>query len=231
MKSSFEALKKFIASYKPPTNKEGKNALEFLVARTVIAMETRSAAIQNTNVKPSVKNQAAKNQLVNMVSALEVYLKDVVMEKEDKWREEGLNNLLKEKITLHEAYDHFRNIALSKAAIISKFLSFNSIDSIDHVFSQLFTDKFLDQLEKFEHERYAKKKKENPDSIHMLFSIVNDSDWRKHLVNLFAIRNRVVHEFDLDEILNETEIENIYPSYIAFVNSFTSFISDSKQGK
>lgn len=90
-------------------------------------------------VPEPIKNWAHQNLIINLVTALEVFFKDLIVENKDKWHSTGFSELLSQKISLNEAYDLFKisNINISKELIVARFSSFQRIDSIDHVFTCL----------------------------------------------------------------------------------------------
>lgn len=132
------------------------------------------------------KYEARKAFVVTLVSALEVFIKEIIIENHGKWNKEGFSKLLTEKVTLDQAYNIFKVYGVKREVIIAKTHSFQNLENISHVFNCLTGKKnFLDDLEEY---------KWDLGEGGYLQLIKISPNWRKDLANLFALRHKIVHE-------------------------------------
>jgi hypothetical protein len=132
------------------------------------------------------KFEARKVFIVSLVSALEVFLKELIIERHGKWDKEGFSKLLTEKVTLDQAYNIFKVYGVKREVIVAKTQSFQNLENISHVFNCLTSKKhFLNDLEEYKWELdngiFFQLKKMSP-------------NWRKDLSDLFDLRHKIVHE-------------------------------------
>lgn len=152
---------------------------------------TLQSAVEKLDCDVALKHQARKNLIVNVVSGLENFFRDLVIQYEGHWSHEGLNSLLKEKITLGEAYDLFKDTAISKEILVAKSSSFQNIESINYVYTTLTGVKdFYSTLEHFA--EIVERAKSCKDFF--LITIKATPGWRVDLHKLFQLRHKIVHE-------------------------------------
>src|SRR5690348_15466578 len=94
------------------------------------------ALVEDTK-KDQLRNVARANALTNLVSAIEVYFRDLIVENNSIWIASGFPDLLKEKLSLNDAYDCFKGTSVTKGALVARHYSFQSVDSISYVFDRL----------------------------------------------------------------------------------------------
>ena len=96
------------------------------------------------------KIEARKNFIINSVTAAEVYFKDIVkvlpeMSKVQQ-NQAGIRELLREKISLLEAYTLFRKEKLRIGDILATYFSFQDLEQINYVMSEILNINFLDSF-------------------------------------------------------------------------------------
>lgn len=153
--------------------------------------------VKGVEISNEVRTAAKKNFIVNCITCLEVFCKDLIMEFEEKWNSDGISDLLKDKISLGRAFYLIRDAKLNRLELISYYNSFSNIESIDHVFSTLTHREFLKELSKF-------------DTEHLL-----PSRWQMQIINVFEIRNKIVHEGHIGVIKDSSmpEILGVFAAY------------------
>ncbi len=134
-----------------------------------------------------IRNEARKNFIVNLVTSMEVFLKQVIVECKGVWNKEGFATLLNETITLNEAYDLFKASKIEREHLIGHYYGFQNIGAIDKVFSALTNTKFLNTIG-------AYKILPNQKDDFRLNDI--EKDWRKIIESLFQLRHKIIHEDD-----------------------------------
>ncbi len=154
--------------------------------------------------KFSVSSVAAHNFVVNCVTGLEVYLRQIILGNKH-WDDKGLNSLLKEKLTLGEAYNLFNNEKLTREYIIAHYYSFQNLEAIYEIFSKLTGTDFFVAVEKF---------KPTHNGLGTLVEEI--PDWRKQFALMFSVRNNFVHEGTLTT-LEDSDIDNLYILVVMFV--------------
>jgi hypothetical protein len=150
--------------------------------------------------REELKNAARKNALINMVSALEVYFRDLIVERNGCWAIGGFADLLKEKMSLNDAYDCFKDTTVTKEALVAHYYSFQNIESIANIFGCLASCDFLKCIDDAEYLAFAGDCPIGHYDFHHSFP-----EWKKLLVVIFNTRHRIVHEANLDEILTDED--------------------------
>ncbi|MEJ1241881.1 HEPN domain-containing protein [Chryseolinea sp. T2] len=127
----------------------------------------------------TIKNEAGKNAMVASVSAIEVFFKDLITENVDGWSSAGYDELLKDKITLYEAYHLFKHENLSRESIIAEHYNFSTIENIAATMDTLtgggFYKKMMDTKVGNKGETF-------------------ENTFLAGLRELYDLRNRIVHE-------------------------------------
>lgn len=144
------------------------------------------------------KDYILNNYLVNCVTSLELYFRSVIVQNK-RWDEKGYSKLLNERISLHDAYELFNSDGVTRQYIIAHTNSFQNLDRINNVFSNLMDIDFLKEVEnhsvKLDDERDYSLKKKVP-------------DWNRRIRKLYEMRNSFVHEGQLN-ILTKEMIQSI----------------------
>ncbi|KYK35109.1 MAG: hypothetical protein AYK18_13520 [Theionarchaea archaeon DG-70] len=169
-----------------------------------------------TNIK--IKIEARKNFIVNCVTALEVFLRDMIeglidMNVIDQKR---INEFLNDKITLKEAWEIFseRNITLGE--IISATCSFQNLHQINSIFSKLFDQDFLEEINRFEVEREDGNSK---------FTLREDyPEWQKRIAEMFELRHKFVHQISLKDRLGINRLGELWENFSAFADAIESYL-------
>ena len=158
------------------------------------------------------KKLAINNYLVNLITGLEVYLRGVIMQNK-KWNESGYERLLKkEKISLVDAFDLFKKEKVTMQFIVAQTFSFQNLRIIDNVFSELTATKFLKEIEL------------HPiaDEIKPLILKTLHPNWRRDLTRLYEIRNKFVHEGNLDgyKELSQLDLNSLFMDFQMAISDF-----------
>lgn len=155
------------------------------------------------------------NFIVNCISALEMYFKNIILQNA-RWHNPGLTSLLKEKITLGEAYEMFGQEKISREYIVSHYFSLQNFESISAIFSKLTDADFFKEVENFKVDWSGQ------------FSTLLEEfpDWRSDIIKLYDVRNKYVHD-NLIERLSKRDIPVIFD----LVYSFQIYIEDWLESK
>lgn len=158
------------------------------------------------------KKIAINNYLVNLITGLEVYLRGVIMQNK-KWNESGYERLLKkEKISLVDAFDLFKKEKVTMQFIVAQTFSFQNLRIIDNVFSELTATKFLKEIELHPID----------DEIKPLILKTLHPNWRRDLTRLYEIRNKFVHEGNLDgyKELSQLDLNSLFMDFQMAISDF-----------
>ena len=161
-------------------------------------------------MEPKIYKIARANFIVNVISALEMYFKALITEYQNRWVDEGIKEMLQEKISLHDAFILCKNTGVEKADLIAIHSSFQNLSSIESIFRKLTGKKmFLDAIG-FKMLVINKKGKSIPD---------NRKNFKKILNRTFELRHKIIHEgyiypIDTSQIDNLVEVLLYLPSVI-----------------
>lgn len=162
--------------------------------------------VSKADTRKSIKNLAKKNAIVNLITSLEVFLKELIQLNHENWNENGLEELLKDKVTLSHAYDLLSAYRPSKSDLISNHYSFQSLESVDTVFNKLTGKRFLNLVGE-----YGYKFQDFEKALFKVDELVFDRDlpsWRATLIDIFKLRHQAVHE-STDNVDFDIEIYDI----------------------
>jgi hypothetical protein len=160
---------------------------------------------------------AFNNFTVNSVTVIEVYLKDIVLSY-SKWDEKGYSKLLKEKITLSDAFELFNKERITREHIISHYYKFQNFASINSIFTDLLGTDFYKEIESFSCRLKI---------IGAETTLIDECpNWRKSLNKLYEVRNRFVHDGVIEKI-NAIEIIELHSTITYFILA-TGFYFSSK---
>lgn len=161
---------------------------------------------------------AYNNYLVNLVSALEIFYKHIILS--TNWEEEGYNKLLKEKVTLAESFELFGREKVTRQYIITEYFSFQNFLSISHTFDSLTGKQFYNELEQVSQIFFANTKKgvSQNDQITLVLK-TKYPQWRKTIMELYQVRNKFIHEgiiegFSKAKFLKTLEVVSAYKAAV-----------------
>lgn len=159
------------------------------------------------NTKDSgIRNEARKNYIVNIVTALELFCVESIIQRKGKWNNEGATLLLndKEKVSLIELIEIIKIGKVLKEDLIIKYYSFQNAQIVNKVFSNLIGEiKGSDKQPQF--------------FINLISMNINDSDfggktidkkmpdWYENFNRLFETRHKIIHE-DLSTPIKKSEL-------------------------
>lgn len=146
---------------------------------------------------------AANNHVVNTIGYVETRLKSLLI-LYSNWNELGYEMLLREKITLNEAHQVFKNEAVTRERILAHFVNLQNFESINSVFSKLIGADLYSAIEEIELIKGL-------GTIKKIFP-----NWRARVSECYNLRNRFVHE----GIVAKFD----YVSFNEFVHLFALFI-------
>lgn len=128
-----------------------------------------------------------------MVTCLEVLLKEIIVENKGNWNIDGLDSLLREKVTLLEAFDLFKNYRPAKEDLLSFSASFQNLQSIEAVFDKLTRRNFLHEVGEYSYEFTDEQKQLFAKSDTLVFNR-DIPGWKKLLMQIYEDRHTFVHE-------------------------------------
>lgn len=192
----------------------------------------------STKDKNIIINEARKNFIINLITGLEVFLKDEINRKcEDKcFDQQAIEEILKNTdINLHQAYHLFKVKKAKIGELVISDLSLNSsVAYINSLIKKLTGRDLLDSLEKIEidGEGFPKEYKQKGQVFLGKKAL---KSWRRTIDSLFLIRHGAVHEIDFSERsynkINDKQITHMVWVSIAFFNALISFFNELETKK
>ncbi|MBY7962054.1 hypothetical protein KW476_13255 [Vibrio fluvialis] len=190
---------------------------------TMSAMEEIAPMELSVNTKNTLKN----NQIINMVTAVDVYFRDMIdaifrMCDRDAFNSK-LRKLHEKNYKIDEVIAIYEN-KIHPLELISNSHSFQNTENIDKVFSILLEDRFIPKLLKL------KWKMSGSDDIdaHQLYKYDVDN-----LQELFEIRHFLIHNPHKTESISEEKFEELTNSMYGFIMAsdliFTQFINNNSK--
>lgn len=169
--------------------------------------------------RENIISQSAKNLIINIVTATEVFLRDLVKTICDKHVNflgpNGLDELLKEKISLRNAYILFRDKEVTSGDLIASAFLFESIVDINDILSKLIGKNFLNEIEKLEFDL-----DDAESQILKVKKLCLERDfpkWREIISKIFRVRHDSIHHLNFSDLLSQKEIYEILDPLIAFI--------------
>ena len=161
-----------------------------------------------------VKIEARKNYIVNIVTALEVFIKDTI--RNNSFPIERQKELLKDKVTLWEAHELFKSNGIRTEAIIADYYSFQNLDVINRVLSTLYNNKILVEIDNTDLFTEAE---------HKDLSIkTGRPNWKQELIDLFEIRHDSIHDINFTKVIGKKKTNELGISALAFAMSLDMFV-------
>ncbi len=173
-----------------------------------------------------IKIEARKNFIINCVTATEVYFKDIVKVLPEfpkvKDNKEGIRDLLKEKISLWEAYLLFKEKDLRIGDVIASYFSFQSLEEIDRIIGKILNLKFLDSIEN--HKVNLDKEDREYYGMKTLCLKTDLPKWRNYLAEIFNLRHDFVHHVSFKDIIGFQRLGILWEHLDAFITVVDDFI-------
>ena len=172
--------------------------------------------VESSQAPKEIKTEARKNFIINCVTALENFLKDMIVGLVDIG-DLNVEDLLKgEKISLYDAYSLFVNKKVSLGELIAVNFSWQNLERINQVVSKLTGENFLDKLENVQVKDEEGKPK---------FTLNNKfPDWRNKLFELFRLRHQFVHQVSFNDRLGLQRVKNLCKVLTAFVEAAEQYL-------
>ncbi len=187
--------------------------------------------VEKKSKTKTIKINARKNYVINLVTAAEVYFKDLLKNIPDIKiikNNDGLEKLLEEKITIWEAYQLLRTRKSRKPIRISELIGidrlFENLTTIDSFFSKLLKCNFLEEVENHQHR--LNKVEKNFFSVTKLHLKVNLPDWKNQVGTLFEKRHEYVHQICFGDNLTYKEISKFWWRLVCFIYAVNYFVED-----
>ncbi len=200
----------------------------YLIPLDIFYEKTRRALslldlVEKSRVSRDLKLEARKNFIINCITALEVFLKDMVlviidMQTENNHRANGIKLLLKEKITLEEAYKLFYKKDVSIGIIIISKYSFHNLETIDQILSVITKENFLEKLGKF-------KVRDDKEKIKFILDKkYSNKNWRNILAEFLNLRHQYVHQINFKDRLGLKRLKILYECLVDFVEATEQYL-------
>jgi len=172
-----------------------------------------------------IKIEARKNFIINCVTATEVYFKDIVKvlpEFPGVKDNEKIQELLKEKVSLWEAYVLFKEENLKIGDVIASNFSFQNLEEIDYVMSKILDLKFLDHIEN--HKVYLDKDDKEYYGMKTLCLKADLPEWRSYVAKVFNLRHDFVHHVSFKDRIGFQRLGILWEHLDAFITVVDNFI-------
>lgn len=172
---------------------------------------------------------ATNNFLVNVVTALELFFKETISAN-SFWVEDGYFKLLKDRISLSEAYDLFTKENISREYIIANYHSLQNFGNINYVMSALIGKDFYNEIETFI--VYGDMGEVEPGTVfpedfqNLLCLPMTYPEWKTTISDVYVKRNKFVHDgiiFDLnfDQITHIKDVTILYTHVVSiYISEF-----------
>jgi len=223
IKKITEDLERYQELYKKRMSLPAANFWKMLSISHLVYMKASTELQSDTNIAEERKrdaiSQSAKNLIINLVTATEVFLKDLMRDICDKYTKfltnDGLSELLKEKISLREAFILLKDKEISLGEFIGSYFLFESIMDIDNKFTKLTGKNFLNEIEKLEFNLDESKKKFF--GKEKLCLVQDFPKWREEINKMFRLRHEFVHHLNFSDPVSYKTVYEILDSVTAFI--------------
>lgn len=174
--------------------------------------------VEDSKTDNKIKIEARKNFIINCVTALEVFLKDMIeglieMNAIDQKR---MEKFLNDKITVKEAWEIFSEKVITLGEIIAATRSFQNLRQINSTLSSLFDQDFLEEINSFQVER------ENGNTKFTLKE--NYPNWQERITEMFELRHKFVHQVSLKDRLGIGRLGELWENFSAFADAVESYL-------
>lgn len=170
------------------------------------ALWTMIRVLNNRNSEQRNKRIAISNFQVNAVTAIEVFFKSIISTNKN-WSPNGIEELLKENITLGEAYKILKKHKLTPQFIIAETFSFSDFWSMGTYMKKLLNTE-IDFFIEFETHTFGQYNWESKKGESKTF-IALFPNWRREIQSLYTERNRFIHE----GVISKKSVDDLAPLY------------------
>jgi len=182
--------------------------------------------VENHAEDRKIKIEARKNFIISCVTATETYFKDIVKVLPElpkvKENNEGIKELLKEKISLWEAYILFKEKELRIGDVIASYFSFQNLENIDYVMSKILNLKFLDSIEN--HKVSLDKENKEYYGTKMICLKTDLPKWRGYLAEMFNLRHDYVHHVSFRDRIGFQKLGILWEHLDTFITVVDDFV-------
>lgn len=197
------------------------NAFENFMSQLEL-IEELYVDIEQTISSPRLVQQARKQAIISLVSALEVFFKDTLKNTYDSGAFE--NSQLLRSIPKHFFLNDIENIINHKISIgelLASIFTFHSLNSINKVFSGLIGENFFTQINQFTFEVEFEKEKSHDD---VKKTTIRHEDYKiyQKIEELYSLRPFITHDQPEKSIISEFQVQN----YLSAANLF-AFVIDN----
>jgi len=180
--------------------------------------------VEKSNIKKEIKIEARKNFIINCITAVEVFFKDMIIGLDwfEVLNEDGIDELLSEKITLTEAWLLFKTKNISLGEIIAAKFSFQSLPEINKIMKKLLgVSNFLKEVEQYEVTEIDEDNEEEKVKF-----VLKDAypDWRKKVQEIFELRHKFVHQVSFKGRIGLHRLRELYRNLDAFVEASEQYL-------
>lgn len=171
---------------------------------------------------PRLVQQARKQAIISLVSALEVFFKDTLKNTYDSGAFE--NSQLLRNIPKHFFLNDIENIikhGISVGELLASIFTFHSLHSINKVFSGLIGKNFFTQINEFKFEVEFEEEKNHDD---VKETTIRHEDYKiyQKIEELYSLRPFITHDQPEKSIISEFQVQN----YLSAANLF-AFVIDN----
>ena len=172
--------------------------------------------------KNTLIKEARKNFVINCVTAIEVYFKDIVRISPELNNEILSNNSVgellekKEKVNLWEAYQIFKEKKFRIGDILLYYYTFQNLEDINIVMSKLLLiPSFITDVEKYVF--ILNKENQLLFEKSQLCLSVDYPDWKLRITEFFNLRHDYVHHINFNDKLGEEKLKSYFYLMQAFI--------------
>lgn len=185
-------------------------------------IEELNVDIEQNITSTRLVQQARKQAIISLVSALEVFFKDTLKNTYDSGAFE--NSQLLRDIPKHFFLNDIENIIkykISVGELLASIFTFHSLRSINKVFSGLIGKNFFTQINQFKFE-VEFEKEENHDDVKETTLRHEDYKIYQKIEELYSLRPFITHDQPEKSMISEFQVQN----YLSAANLFT-FVVDN----
>ena len=168
----------------------GKHPISKFVERDQTINELYQEA-RRSGMKESLMHQMRLNTVVSYVTILEVFLKGTVIWNAGLWNRDGIDKLMKENISMRDAFELIRTPNIKEEHIILQTQNFQNVNAIVYVFTTLLGRDFVKAM--------AETRKLY---VQGFLTGTAPESWQSMLNECLETRHKIVHE-GLQELTDE----------------------------
>lgn len=202
------------------------NAFENFLSQLELIEELYVDIEQNISSSKLVQ-QARKQAIISLVSALEVFFKDTLKNTYDSGAFE--NSELLHNIPKHFYLNDIENILKHKVSVgelLASIFTFHSLRSINKVFSGLIGKSFFKQINNFEFEIEFGDNEKNHDDIKRTTILHEDYKVYQRMEELYSLRPFITHDQPEKSMISEFQVQNFISTANLFVFVTDNYLKD-----